>query len=181
MVEYPLYSYYESGIEGSKGRHMATEVRYSELGRVDLTIRVWNRVALAGFRGKAQVIFLSGKSNVIDGLMSTHIGVDGRYIPLAGLSDRTIMQTHIVPEGVWNQVTHVGIRHYPAEGPTALDRGLRWVSEHVGEIGKVVRLVLPDVLSRAGFRVGNNSPRLETPDNRPLRYDDDGNPIPIDG
>jgi len=100
-----------SALDG--GRHAFSDITVSESGRVDITIRVENRVALAGYCFRSAYFFRDAAGNILVRHDAPQLCTDGTHVPFSGPSRR---QEHFVfqlQEDVRRRVTDIVVVHGP--------------------------------------------------------------------
>lgn len=106
-----------SALDG--GKHATSALTISESGRVDVTVTVDNRVALAGYCFRSAYFFRDSGGNVLIRHDLPQMCVDGTRVPLAGPSKRQQHFDFQLSEDVRKRVASVVIVH----GPGSKDPG----------------------------------------------------------
>jgi hypothetical protein len=95
------------------GRHAESDVTVSNDGRVDIIIRVENRVALNGACFNSSYFFRDSSGNILDRRDAPQICVDGTLVPFSGPSRREERFSFNLPQAILGRVADCVIVHAP--------------------------------------------------------------------
>ena len=136
-MQFPLTISHHSDAGNSfldRGRHAWSTVTISDGGRVDVTWRVKNNVALNGYCFVASYFFLDGAGNILTRHDANQMCVNGTLVP--GRSSREQHFAFQLGPDVTAQVRSVGIAHGPGSKPIKIIVG-EAIRTAVGIIGFV--------------------------------------------